>query len=1171
MDLREPQAPAASPLLRPPAACTIIARNYLSQARILVESYLRHEPSGHFYLLVVDRLPEGVNAGVDVRVIEPEELELPYAEMSFKYDVTELCTAVKPTLLSLLLNRYQEEAVIYFDPDILITRPLDELKEALTQGDIVLIPHILEPIPMDGRKPSEQDILLSGAYNLGFIALRKSAETEKFLNWWGQRLLDGCRVDPANGMFVDQKWVDFIPGFFSSTVILRDETYDVAYWNLHSRRLERSGEQFLVNGRPLAFFHFSGFDLAKPHLLSRHQNRINVTRGTALEGILKMYAELNKRRGYAISSKWKYGYDKFDNGVAIIPLLRRIYLELDERTRKRFGNPFNANGQNSFLNWATKSQQAQANLSPFLLRLHQERSDLAAAFPDVGGKDRGAFLSWAGASVAREAGYEPDLALGGDNASANRSNNRAMRVASSLEPMAVDSGGHPIGGINVVGYLRDESGTGEAARRYVSALRSLNIPIALMNLSDLSVVRSDDSTLTDFNTDHPYEVNLFCVNADQHFVLLSHVGEEFFQDRYNIGVWHWELPGFPKEWHDRFPHYDEVWVASSFIADTLTPVSPIPVVRVPLVLAGKPPGSGENGRRRLGVAPDEFVFLFIFDFNSYFERKNPLALIDAFKLAFKSSDSVRLVIKCVKEDLDPNAFATLKARAQDLPVSIYAGYWTSEEMRDLMAACDAYVSLHHSEGLGLTLADAMALGKPVIATGWSGNMDFMNAANSFPVRYELVQIKEDVGPYRAGEVWAEPSVEHAAELMRLVVENRDEAHLRGQAAKRDIETNYSAEKVAEYIRQRLAVIANRGLTRRASEPSGYASPAVETSETGNEGLMGRLRAPFIPPMDLDSSLYGWPGRLVKRAISFLLGYHTWYQQQVNSIFSNFMRQLAADQHELANELAGRFDQLETRLEQVTTGQSELAERLEQVKKDVANIGYRFAVRPYMASDVFGAAGDLSKPMGYALDAADMGAASATRPHFSDLFRGSEVFIAERQRAYLPFFNRRKNVIDLGCGRGEFLRLLREEGIQAVGIDLDSAMVQRCAAQGLQVVEADALEYLRNLPEGSLDAIFCAQFIEHLDAKQLDELLTLVQSRLRKGGIFIAETVNPESYEAQKAFYVDLSHQRPIFPQVLLYLCREAGFPTARIFYPLGGGFTQQSYQTTGEYAVVAVA
>jgi glycosyltransferase involved in cell wall biosynthesis len=366
-----------------------------------------------------------------------------------------------------------------------------------------------------------------------------------------------------------------------------------------------------------------------------------------------------------------------------------------------------------------------------------------------------------------------------------------------------------LGGLNVVGYLRDESGWGEAARGYVRALHALRIQVALNDLSDLSSSRSEDRTLTTFEADHPYDVNLVCVDAARHFAVMSYVGVELFEDRYNIGAWAWELPRFPEKWYDRFAYYDEIWVTTSFIANALAPISPVPVVCIPPVLTTTTHASRDNGRRRLGVSPDEVVYLFIFDFHSHLERKNPLALLDAFKMAFAPSDAVRLIIKCVNADSDPDGFAAMSARAQGHPISIYAGYWPSQELRDLTAACDVYVSLHRSEGTGLTITDAMALGKPVIATSWSGNMDFMDVSNSFPVRYELVELRENVGPFRAGEVWADPSVEHAAELMRFVFEEREEACARGLAAKREIDANYSEESVANLIGHRLEVIANR--------------------------------------------------------------------------------------------------------------------------------------------------------------------------------------------------------------------------------------------------------------------------------------------------------------------------------------------------------------------------
>lgn len=366
-----------------------------------------------------------------------------------------------------------------------------------------------------------------------------------------------------------------------------------------------------------------------------------------------------------------------------------------------------------------------------------------------------------------------------------------------------------VDGVNLIGYLRTESGVGAAARSYFRALQALPIAIAPVDVSDLSGNRAEDHSLVVGEAEQLYPVNLVCTDIDLHFAMWSKLGAEFFSERYNVGIWAWELPRFPERWYDRFAYYDEIWVGTSFIANMLAPVAPIPVIRVPPVLATGERGSRERGRSRLGVSPDELVYLFVFDFHSRLQRKNPLAVIEAFRRAFAPSDRVRLVIKCVNPGFDEEGYARLRARADGYPVAFYDDYWTTTEMRDLMAACDVYVSLHRSEGTGLTIADAMALGKPAIATDWSGNLDFMNVANSFLVQADLVEIREDVGQYRAGETWAEPSIDHAAELMRFVYTHPGEAEARGRRAQREIEAHFSIAAVSNWIQQRLTVIASR--------------------------------------------------------------------------------------------------------------------------------------------------------------------------------------------------------------------------------------------------------------------------------------------------------------------------------------------------------------------------
>ena len=404
---------------RPIAACTIVSRNYFSHARILAESFLRHEPEGRFYILVVDDLPDAPEAdpgpGVTLVGIGDIGLRDPRG-MCMKYDVVELNTAVKPAFLTTLLYERGEEELVYLDPDIEVMRPLETVKAALEQADIVLTPHVLSPIPLDGLHPSDQDILISGAYNLGFVALRRSPMVREFLHWWGERLEELCRIDVAHGLFTDQRWVDLVPAFFPSVAVLRDPTCNIAFWNLHERQLSRRGDAYFVNERPVTFFHYSGFNPNRRLTLSKHQDRTAVELGSALADLLDHYADLQLANGFETCSRWGYGHNHFDNGVQVSRPFRLLYLGLDPKSRAWFGDPFRTSGDNSFLAWATRTRPWDAGLSRLLRQVYEIRTDVAAAFPDVTGKDRQRFVEWARNQGPGEMGYGADLVQVSDEA-----------------------------------------------------------------------------------------------------------------------------------------------------------------------------------------------------------------------------------------------------------------------------------------------------------------------------------------------------------------------------------------------------------------------------------------------------------------------------------------------------------------------------------------------------------------------------------------------------------------------------------------------------------------------------------------------------------------------------------------------------------------------------------
>src|ERR687890_17674 len=225
--------------------------------------------------------------------------------MAAIYDVLELSTAVKPWLLRHLLDGRGLERVAYLDPDIRVYDRLDEIERLTGEHGLVLIPHITSPLPRDGKRPSEADILISGTYNLGFISLEHGSATDGLLDWWSERLKTDCVVAPDAGYFVDQRWMDFVHGVMPDYFVLRDPSYNVAYWNLHGRELTYHKGRYFVDGRPLRFFHFSGFDpdhrkrlSAGPRLqcLRGRVARPRLQKGEELALLLRCSAERRKAR-----------------------------------------------------------------------------------------------------------------------------------------------------------------------------------------------------------------------------------------------------------------------------------------------------------------------------------------------------------------------------------------------------------------------------------------------------------------------------------------------------------------------------------------------------------------------------------------------------------------------------------------------------------------------------------------------------------------------------------------------------------------------------------------------------------------------------------------------------------------------------------------------------------
>lgn len=260
-------------------AFTICSINYLAQARTLGDSLKQTNPDYQYVIGLVDKL-NGANLPADLTpaytMLEVDQIDIPdFKAMCDRYDITELNTAVKPYYIDYFFKNYAEATeVIYFDPDIIVFQPLDELNANLQKYSLVLTPHICSPTP-DWERPNEQHHLNTGIFNLGFIGLRKDATSQQFVNWWKQRLAYECRNDLCNGLFVDQQWVNFAPLYYDNVWIEKHLGYNVAYWNLHERYLsaDETGQWWVNKKEPLQFFHYSGYSPYRPTDVSKYQTR----------------------------------------------------------------------------------------------------------------------------------------------------------------------------------------------------------------------------------------------------------------------------------------------------------------------------------------------------------------------------------------------------------------------------------------------------------------------------------------------------------------------------------------------------------------------------------------------------------------------------------------------------------------------------------------------------------------------------------------------------------------------------------------------------------------------------------------------------------------------------------------------------------------------------------
>ncbi len=464
----------------------------------------------------------------------------------------------------------------------------------------------------------------------------------------------------------------------------------------------------------------------------------------------------------------------------------------------RAPSPFDPDQRTAWEGWLLESVPSfdLPRVPRLLDGLHRSRVDLQRAFPCVPGGSSAAFLDWVGRHGVLEFD-DPELLRA------------AVDVSRGPDPAGPRASQRRLlPGVNLVGYLRGELGIGQSARLIREALQAAEIPHSVIaTATQLGSRQRAEVATTDNGLDR--ETTLLCVNAAQLGAVSAELGQSLGRTR-RIGYWYWEVEVFPPGDRSAFELVDEVWVATDFVRDAIAAVSPVSVHTVPPPLEfGTAPS--HLGRADLGLPADRFIALFVFDYLSNAERKNPWGAVAAFRHAFPPSrrrpGGPLLVIKTINADQKTGDAERLRLLvAEDPDIVLIEHYLDTPLLRTLMASCDVYLSLHRSEGLGLTMAEAMSRGKPVIATAYSGNLAFMDDRTAFLVPWSPLPVPEGCAPYPAGTPWADPDVEAAAAFLVEAVENPSWAIEVGRRGATGLQARFSAETCGRGMKTRLDTV-----------------------------------------------------------------------------------------------------------------------------------------------------------------------------------------------------------------------------------------------------------------------------------------------------------------------------------------------------------------------------
>lgn len=777
------------------AAFTLVLPERIAHARVLFASLARHQPTWERHVFVIDRPDVDLRPFADALAIQRSVEELSLTDLQARfiwYNHLEATRSLKASgFRRLFADGYDQ--VVYLDPEILIYSPLREAEEALSRNALVLSPHPTRDLSLAGFSSAEPALCPGGAFTGSFLAMRDTPECRSFLDWWERMLSHQCLRSKG----YDEASLSFAPCFVNEHANLPYPAYGLPYRHLFDSGLSWTQDGSLRHGQaiPVRFLRFDELDWRQP-LSNSSFSAVGPSK--VISELVTDYGRLLREEGV---KRWSLMRPRLGlSGEWAIPDFLREWL----RQEPSFRATAHAGWQGGSIEEGVRQflllpDRVYPWLPIFLARTFDSLPWLRTYFPCDSGFFLQDFSTWFEGMGQRLTGFGslyPSQGWWTEEEGVEKHLRRAIerwlkRKKSRLpkgsrffctpmlrqrildkkrkEPPRLCLEEKPL--LHVYGYFHKVTGLAEAARGTVRALERLGYPHRAIHVDDESSSPEFVGKLPLSLPGKDAHIDFFHVGRDKLPALFTGHPEIDHYPKFRIAYWPWELLEPPPEIDEASNLVDEFWCPSEFNRKVFQQATRRQVrvawhnLDLEAMVQDADPSIGEA----LGF-PGKCAFLTLADFYSDPWRKNPLLALRAYLGAFPKPEPDRLLcIKLKGVDLDPAYLDQLRNEASERPdICLSISSLPPKKLLGLLVCATSLISLHASEGFGLPIAEMLSLGKPVVATGYSGNMDFCSTENSRLVGYRLVPITHSVSSFRRGALWAEPHWEEAVHHLQAI-------------------------------------------------------------------------------------------------------------------------------------------------------------------------------------------------------------------------------------------------------------------------------------------------------------------------------------------------------------------------------------------------------------------